>query len=468
MSTAGNSPESPVQLTLWAEGESGSLKSQGGDVFADPSGQVRQEWLAACKEERALTQDLMDQVADLSNLAAALRQVVQNGGSPGIDGMSVDELQDWFDQNWRALQASLLDGSYEPDGVRGIEIPKPGGGTRQLGIPTCKDRLVQQAISQVLTERYEKVFSERSYGFRPDRSAHQALQQAATDVDRGYRHVVDLDLKTFFDEVCHDRLMWLLGTRIGDKRLLALIGRFLRVGLMQGGLVSQRTKGTPQGSPLSPLLSNVVLDELDKILEVRGHRFVRYADDLIILVRSKAAAQRVKESVTAYIEGRMRLKVNRKKSRTCRPQELNFLGHSILPGDHLGLSQESESRLRAKLRRLTQRRRGISLTRMVREVNTVLRGWLNYFRHARMKTRLKRLDGWIRRRIRCFCLKQCKRTIGIVRFFLQRGLPSWRAWRTALSGKGWYRLACTPASHEAMNRQWFQSIGLFGLLDNYG
>jgi hypothetical protein len=179
MPTAENGPEAPIQLTLWAEGESGPLKWQGGDVYADPSGQVRQEWLAACAEERALTQDLMDQVADLSNLAAALRQVVQNGGSPGVDGMNVEELQDWFGQNWRALQASLLDGSYEPDGVRGVEIPKPGGGVRQLGIPTCRDRLVQQAISQVLTKRYEKVFSERSYGFRPDRSAHQALQRAA-------------------------------------------------------------------------------------------------------------------------------------------------------------------------------------------------------------------------------------------------------------------------------------------------
>lgn len=457
-----------MQLTLWAEGDRGRPAVRGSDVFAGPAGRVRREWLAACAEERALTQDLMDQVADLSNLAAAMRQVVQNGGSPGIDGMSVEELQDWFDQNWRALQASLLDGSYEPDGVRGVEIPKPGGGVRQLGIPTCRDRLVQQAISQVLTERYEKVFSERSYGFRPDRSAHQALQQAATDVDHGCRHVVDLDLKTFFDEVCHDRLMWLLGTRIGDKRLLALIGRFLRVGLMQGGLVSQRTKGTPQGSPLSPLLSNVVLDELDKILEVRGHRFVRYADDVIILVGSRASAEQVRRSVTAYIEGRMRLKVNRQKSRICYPQELNFLGHSILSGGRLGLSQKSESRLKSKLRSLTQRSRGISLERMVREVNTAIRGWLAYFRHARMKTRLKRLDGWIRRRIRCFCLKQCKRAIGIVRFFRRRGLPSWRAWRMALSGKGWYRLACTPASNQAMNRRWFRSIGLFSLLKHYG
>lgn len=202
--------DTPIQLTLWAEGESGPLKSQGGDVYANPSGQVRQEWLSAREEERAFTQDLMDQVADLSNLAAALRQVVQNGGSLGIDGMSVDELQDCprKPSGWRALQASLLNGSYGPDEVRGVEILKPGGGVRQLGIPTCKDRLVQQAISQVLTERYEKVFSERSYGFRPERSAHQALQQAATDVDRGYRHVVDLE--TFFDEVCHDRLMGVL------------------------------------------------------------------------------------------------------------------------------------------------------------------------------------------------------------------------------------------------------------------
>ena len=468
MTTAGKGRDAPRQLTLWAEGDNSRPTVRGSDVFADPSGRVRREWLAACADERALTRDLMEKVADLANLAAALRRVVRNGGSPGVDGMTTKELPCWFDQHWRALQQSLLDGSYEPDGVRGVDIPKPSGGLRQLGIPTCRDRLVQQAISQVLSPRYERVFSDRSYGFRPGRSAHQALEQAASDVARGRRYVVDMDLEAFFDEVCHDRLMWLVGTRIGDGRLLALIGRFLRVGIMQGGLVQQRTKGTPQGSPLSPLLSNVVLDELDKILEVRGHRFVRYADDLIVLVGSQAAAERVMQSITSFIEGRMRLKVNRQKSRICRPQSLNFLGHSILPGGQLGLSQESEARLRAKLRSLTRRSRGISLGRMVREVNTALRGWLSYFRYAKMKTRLSGLDRWLRRRIRCARLKQCKRAVGLARFLQRCAVPARRAWRLARSSKGWYRLACSPVSHEAMNRSWFQSLGLYSLVAHYG
>lgn len=468
MTKAGKYHTAPRQPSLWAEGDEGSPVVRGDDVFIKPNGRVSQQWLTACAEERALTQDLMSRVADLSNLAAALQQVVQNGGSPGVDGMTVSELKDWFNQHYRSLQASLLQGSYQPEGVRGVEIPKPDGGFRQLGIPTCKDRLVQQAISQVLGKRYEPVFSAFSYGFRPGHSAHQALAQAAEYVRQGYCQVIDLDLEKFFDTVCHDRLMWLLGTRIADKRLLKLIGKFLRAGMMQEGLVSQRTKGTPQGSPLSPLLSNIVLDELDKELEARGHRFVRYADDLIILVKSKAAALRVQERITVYIEGRLRLKVNRHKSRVCRPYALNFLGHSLLYGGRLGLSRASEKRFKAKLRSLTRRNRGISLDRLVKEINPVLRGWLNYFRYARMRKRLAALESWLRHRIRCFRLKQCKRVIGIVRFLSGLGVPRWRAWILALSGKGWYRLAASPPSHEAMNLKWFAEIGLFSLTQNYG
>lgn len=462
-----------MQLSLWGEGErspserAGSRAVRGSDVFAGANGRVRQEWLTACAEERALTREVMDRVADLSNLVAALQQVVRNGGSPGVDGMTVQELKAWFSQNHGELRRSLLRGTYAPSGVKGVKIPKPKGGVRQLGIPTCKDRLVQQAISQVLTRRYEPVFSAHSYGFRPRRNAHQALRQAAQYVADGQRFVIDLDLEKFFDTVNHDRLMWLLGRRVGDKRLLRLIGKFLRAGMMEGGLVSQRVKGTPQGSPLSPLLSNIVLDELDKELEVRGHRFVRYADDLIILVGSEAAAQRVRTSITDYIEGRLRLRVNREKSRICRPYALNFLGHSILYGGDLGLSRESERRFKAKLRQLTRRNRGISLNQLIQELTPILRGWLGYFRMARMQKKLKRLEGWLRRRIRCFRLKQCKRAGGIVRFLTGRGLPEWRAWLVALSGKGWYRRACTPQAHEAMNTAWFAEIGLYPLTDDY-
>ena len=339
----------------------------------------------------------------------------------------------------------------------------------QLGrdLPTVKDRLVQQAISQVLSKRYEPIFSEHSYGFRPGRNAHQALLKAGGYVAEGYKYVIDLDLEKFFDKVNHDRLMWMLGTRIGDKRVLSLVGKFLRSGIMQDGLMSQRLQGTPQGSPLSPLLSNIVLDELDKELETRGHRFVRYADDQVILVRSSEAARRVERSITDYIENRMALKVNREKSRICEPWELNFLGHTILQDGGLGISRESLLRFKAKLRRITRRNKGVSLEQLIHGLNPVLRGWLNYFRYARMKKALGRLESWLRRRIRCFRLKQCKRTIGIVRFLRSRGLVEWQCWILALSSKGWYRLSNTPQASEAMNLAWFTEIGFFSLSSNY-
>lgn len=311
------------------------------------------------------------------------------------------------------------------------------------------------------------MFSDNSYGFRTRRNAHQALQKAGGYVAEGNKYVIDLDLEKFFDKVNHDRLMWMLGTRIGDKRLLRLIGMFLRSGIMQEGLMSQRVQGTPQGSPLSPLLSNIVLDELDKELEARGHRFVRYADDCIIVVRSEEAAKRVMEHITDYIENRMKLKVNREKSRVCAPWELNFLGYTIQRDGGLGISRESLARFKQKLRHITQRNKGISLEQLIQRLNPVLRGWLNYFKLARMKKRLERIESWLRRRIRCFRLKQCKRTIGIVRFLRSRGIVEWQCWILALSGKGWYRLSNTPQASEAMNLTWFNETGLFSLSTNY-
>ena len=467
MLKTGKYQESPRDLILWGEGDIDSPTIRGEDVYLKPKGRVSHKWLTACKEERALTAELMEKIADLSNLATALGQVVSNGGSAGIDGMTVTQLKEWFNHNWRELQSSLLEGSYTPSGVRGVRIRKPKGGYRQLGIPNCKDRLVQQATSQVLSRRYEPIFSTSSYGLRPGHNAHQALLQAAGYVAEGYNHVVDLDLEKFFDKVNHDRLMWLLGTRIGDRRVLSLIGKFLRSGIMQDGLISQRLQGTPQGSPLSPILSNVVLDELDKELEVRGHRFVRYADDQIILVKSEEAAKRVMKSITDFIENRMLLKVNREKSRVCRPSELNFLGYNIHGRGGLGISRESLDRFKQKLRRITRRNRGISLDQMIHGLNPVLRGWLNYFRLARMKDKLENLVAWLRRRIRCFRIKQCKRASGIIRFLCSRGVPIRRALLIASSGKGWYRLACSPPAHEAMNLAWFGEIGLFSLVDNY-
>ncbi len=410
----------------------------------------------------------MNKIADLKNLETALRKVMSNKGSAGIDGMKLQELKKWFNTHYAELQEQLKSGSYQVTAVKEVLIPKPSGGKRKLGIPTVKDRLVQQAISQVLSRRYDPIFSDHSYGFRPRRNAHQALHKAGGYVAEGKNWVIDIDMAKFFDEVNHDRLLWQLSTRIGDKSVLKLIGKFLRAGTMSGGMTSQRVKGTPQGSPLSPLLSNIVLDELDKELERRGHRFVRYADDLIILVGSEKAAERVMSSLRKFIENRMRLKINEEKSKIIRPYELNYLGHSILSDGRLGLSHKSEQRFKAKLKQLTKRNRGISFEQMIKELNPILRGWLNYFRNARMRRRLRDLEGWLRRRLRCHRLKQCKRAVSIARFLHKLEVPWNRSWTTAGSSKGWYRLSMTHAAHEGMNLKWFNKMGLYSLTANYG
>lgn len=441
---------------------------KGTDVFSAGSGMVKQEWLSRCRKERALTQDLMSDIADSKNLETALRKVISNRGGAGIDGMHVEELRVWFSKHYRELQQQLMTGTYQVTAVKEVLIPKPNGGERQLGIPTVKDRLVQQAISQVLSKRYDSTFSDHSYGFRPQRNAHQALHKAGEYVSEGKKWVIDIDLAKFFDEVNHDRLLWQLSTRIGDKKVLKLIGKFLRAGMLRGGMTSQRVKGTPQGSSLSPLLSNIVLDELDKELERRGHRFVRYADDIIILVGSESASARVMKSLSEFIENRMRLKINKEKSQIIRPYQLSFLGHSILKDGSLGLSLNSEQRFKAKLKQLTNRNRGISFEHLIRELRPILRGWLNYFKYAKMRNRLSRIESWLRRRLRCYRLKQCKRALGIARFLMKLGVPRNRSWTTAGSSKGWFRLSMTHAAHEGMNLKWFKEMGLYSLTANYG
>ena len=426
-----------------------------------------EEWLADCEKERTLTKDLMIQIADLSNLSRACQRVISNGGSGGVDGMEVTELREWFSKNYKILQDQLLSGAYYPEAVRGVKIPKPKGGHRQLGIPTVIDRVVQQSILQVLSPRYERIFSEYSYGFRPGRSAHQGLKQAGEYVAQGKRHVVDIDLAKFFDEVNHSRLLWLLSRRIGDGRVLKLIHRYLRSGLLEGGLLSQRTKGTPQGGPLSPLLSNIVLDELDKELERRGHSFVRYADDLIVLVGSKASAERVLLSLVNYIEVDLGLRVNQEKSRLVKSWELNFLGHGINWDGSLLLSKSSEARLKNKLKQLSQRNAGKSFEEIVSKLNRLLIGWLNYFKYAKMKSKLQALGSWLRHRLRCYRLKQCKRAIGMSRLLRKLGVPNDRSWTTAASRKGWWRKAITPAAHEGMNKLWFAKIGLVDMVSTY-
>lgn len=425
------------------------------------------EYSTGRTKELALPTALMERIASLANLVKALKRVISNKGSAGIDGMSVEELRNWFSSNWKTLQRELLEGSYEVSGVRGVSIPKPSGGERQLGIPTAKDRLIQQAIHQVLSDYYDPSFSTTSYGFIKGRNAHQAVLQLSKYIESGLTHVVDIDLAKFFDEVNHERLLHRLRKRIGDKRVLGLIHQYLRAGLLQAGLVSQRLKGTPQGSPLSPLLSNIVLDELDKELSRRGHRYVRYADDLIIVVGSERAAHRVKESVSRYIEERMKLKVNSKKSKTCRPLSLNYLGYRFKNNGEILLSVESEKRLKNKIRVITKRNRGRSLSSIIDELNISLRGWIQYFSLARMKSKLVGVDSWLRRRLRCYRLKQCKRAIGIVRFLQKLGVPVQRAWTSAASRKGWWRKSSTPAANEGMNLSWFNAQGLLNLSAYY-
>jgi RNA-directed DNA polymerase len=422
---------------------------------------------AAFDQQRALTTDLMERVCDRENLNRAYKRVKANKGSAGVDGMTVADLKSWLAEHKETLIASLLDGSYRPQPVRGVEIPKPGGGVRQLGIPTVVDRLVQQAFLQVLEPLLDPTFSESSYGFRPGRSAHQALHKSQEYVADGRVIVVDVDLEKFFDRVNHDILMARLARRVADKRLLRIVRRFLEVGMMSNGVCIARHEGTPQGGPLSPLLANLLLDDLDKELERRGHRFCRYADDCNIYVQSKAAGERVMQSVVRFLEKRLRLRVNRDKSAVAHVSERKFLGHRLLSGGRLGIAPKSIERAKDRIRELTRRNRGVSLRTMIRELNSFLGGWVTYFRYAECRGHLRRLDEWIRHKVRCVRLKQRKRSKSIADFLRELGVPEWRAWVLAGSGKGWWRLAASPPAYEAMSLAWFKSQGLLSLTERY-
>ena len=401
------------------------------------------------------------------NLNRAYRRVKTNRGSPGVDGMTVGELRVWLVAQREEFIASLLDGSYRPREVRGVEIPKPAGRVRQLGIPTVVDRLVQQAILQVLDPMLDPTFSESSYGFRPGRSAHQALLKASEYVAEGHTIVVDMDLEKFFDRVNHDVLMGRLARRIDDKRLLRIIRRFLEAGIMRQGVVVKRSEGTPQGGPLSPLLANLLLDEVDKELERRGHRFCRYADDLNVYVRSAAAGHRVMASLTRFVEKRLRLRVNRAKSAVAHVQERKFLGYRLLAGGRLAIAPQSLTRAKERIREITRRSRGIRLERMISELNRFLRGWVTYFRFASAKKHLERMDSWIRRRLRCVRLKQRKRGRSVTGFLISLGVPPWQARRLGGSRRGWWRMAGSPQANEAMSNRWFREQGLVNLPGQY-
>lgn len=424
--------------------------------------------LTAKERQRALTARLMERVCEPANLNRAYARVTANKGSPGIDGMPVGQLGGWIKRHRQAFIASLLDGSYEPKPVRGVQIPKPGGkGMRQLGIPTVVDRLVQQAMLQVLEPILDPAFSASSYGFRPGKSAHDALAAAKEYVAEGRVIVVDIDLEKFFDKVNHDVLMARLGRWVGDKRMLRVIGRFLRAGLMQNGVCVSRQEGTPQGGPLSPLLANLLPDDLDKELEKRGHKFCRYADDCNIYVQSKAAGERVLSGVTNFLEQKLKLRVNRDKSAVAFITERKFLGHRLLPGGELGIAPQSLERARERVRQITRRNRGVSLSEVIGELNLFLNGWVAYFRHAACKSHLHAMDEWTRRKLRCLRLKQCRRTKTIADLLRRLGVPTRRAWTGAACGKGWWRQSVSPPVAEGMSVAWFDSLGLVSLVRRY-
>jgi len=456
-----------TQLRLFEE-QGGSVRhgaeSDGG---SEPQAHEEGQAATASNRERALTDNLMERVCERENLNRAYKRVKANKGAPGIDGMTVGELAGWIKEHKEGLVKSLLDGSYRPQAVRGVEIPKPSGGRRQLGIPTVVDRLVQQAMLQVLDVLLDPTFSESSYGFRRGRNAHQALKHAAEYVGEGRGIVVDLDISKFFDRVNHDMLMARLARHVQDKRLLRIVRRFLEAGMMRNGVCVRRHEGTPQGGPLSPLLANLLLDDLDKELESRGHRFCRYADDCNIYVRTQRAGERVMASVVRFLAERLRLEVNAEKSAVAYVEERQFLGYRLLRGGRLGIAPRSVKRAKQRIRAITRRNRGIGLAQMIREVNGFVTGWVTYFRYAACKSQLQRLDEWIRRKLRCVRLKYCKRPKTITAFLISLGVPRLNARRLGGSGRGWWRKAGSPPAHHGMNLAWFRSQGLVSLSERY-
>lgn len=422
------------------------------------------ETLAAnCETESpAISERLMEEVLEKRNLKKALKRVKANRGSAGVDGMTVHQLMPYLVKHWPEHREQLLNGVYQPQPVRRVEIPKPDGGVRKLGIPTVLDRLIQQAMLQVLQGKWDPTFSEHSYGFRPNRSAHQAVAKAQEYIAEGYRVVVDFDLEKFFDRVNHDKLMGQVAKRIADKRVLKLIRAFLNAGIMEGGLVSASVEGTPQGGPLSPLLSNLVLDELDRELERRGHRYVRYADDSNIYVRSKRAGQRVMESVTGFITEKLKLKVNGEKSAVARPQERKFLGFSFTGQvePKRRIAPKAAKRFKERVREITRRRKGHSMEKRLEELKRYLTGWRGYFGFCQTPSVLAELDSWVRRRLRCLYWIQWK--TGRRRFeeLHRRGVKRQLAANTAGSNHGPWRMSVSIALGAALSNAFFDSLGL--------
>jgi RNA-directed DNA polymerase len=412
---------------------------------------------------------LMEEVLGRENLMAAHARVVKNGGAPGVDGMNIEELWGHCQKHWARIREELLGGTYVPQPIRRVEIPKPDGkGMRTLGIPTVLDRMIQQALLQVLTPIFDPTFSDGSFGFRPGRSTHGAIVRAREHIAAGYGWVVDLDLEKFFDRVNHDVLMARVARRVKDKRVLLLIRRSLQAGMMENGVVSPRGEGTPQGGPLSPLLSNVLLDELDKELEQRGHRFVRYADDCNVYVRSEEAGKRVMASLERFLAKRLRLKINRDKSAVARPAERKFLGYTVSRHKKptLKVAPKSEQRLKRKLQPLFRRGRGRPLVDTIRDLSRILRGWVAYFRLAEVKTCFERLDQWVRRKLRCIVWRQWKTHRTRVKKLRELGVDLRREGTGACARGPWWNAG---ASHMnlAVSVASLRRLGLVSLLDEH-
>jgi RNA-directed DNA polymerase len=445
------------------------------DFSSGPTGEARQvggretesSRTTTGSESPARTDRLMEEVGERENLKQALRQVKANKGSAGVDGMTVGGITDYLKQHWPAIREQLLNGTYEPKPVRRVEIPKPDGGVRKLGIPTVLDRFTQQAVMQVLQKQWDSTFSDHSYGFRPGRSAHQAVAQAQQYIAAGYGWVVDLDLEKFFDRVNHDKLMGQIAKRVEDKRLLKLIRVFLNAGVMENGLVSPSVEGTPQGGPLSPLLSNLVLDELDRELERRGHRYLRYADDCNIYVRSERAGQRVMESITRFITHKLKLKVNEAKSAVAQPQVRKFLGFSFTAGPEIkrAIAPQALDRFKQRIREITRKAKGVSMEKTIEELASYMRGWRGYFGFCETPVVLEYLTRWVRLRLRAALWRQWKTPRRRRAALLALGVRPRLASHTAGSGRGPWYLAKAKALSVGLSNAYFKSLGLPTLID---
>jgi RNA-directed DNA polymerase len=442
-----------LSQTLVAEGRGEALDAEAEDaepLMAKPA-----------PESPALAKQLMEEVCDRENLERAWKRVRSNKGSPGVDGMTIDAAKDYLREHWPNIRAQLLEGTYQPQPVKRAEIPKPDGGIRKLGVPCVVDRLIQQAMLQVFQERWDPTFSEHSYGFRPGRSAHQAVAQAQRYVAEGYNVVVDLDLEKFFDRVNHDSLMARVAARVSDKRVLKLIRAFLNAGVMEDGLVRPVDEGTPQGGPLSPILSNLVLDDLDKELARRGHRFCRYADDCNIYVRSHRAGERVMASVSRFLTNRLRLKVNEAKSAVARPEERKFLGFSISnDGSERRIAPKALGKFKGQIRDMTRRTRGFGLQQLIKELKPYIVGWRGYFGFCQTPRVLTNLEAWIRRRLRLYLWRQWRTRQNRFAELRRRGVAKFAAAVAAGSPTGLWRMSGHPAVQQALRNDNFESLGL--------